>query len=138
MATELSVSITSFSYRLGLPLGSIEHGGGFIFDCRGIKNPGREERYRSLCGLDQDVAKYLAALPTAKIFFDSALKLVELTIESYLARGFSKLEVAFGCTGGQHRSVYFGELLARHLGSRKGVAAAIVHRDLPPECRRSR
>lgn len=133
---KLKLHILSFSYRKGLPKLNSKHGGGFIFDCRGLKNPGREEQFKQLSGKDQRVAAFLHKLPQAKKFAKASQELVDLTVKSYLMRGFSELGVAFGCTGGQHRSVYFAEKLAKHMRRNSKLIVKLSHRDLPRRIKR--
>jgi RNase adaptor protein for sRNA GlmZ degradation len=119
----ITVEITSFSYKKPIPekLFSDEegrHGGGFVFDCRCLPNPGREERYKNLTGRDFEVAEYLKPIPQVSVFREHVFALVTAAVESYLARDFEFLSVGFGCTGGQHRSVFFTEELSRHLHER--------------------
>jgi aminoglycoside/choline kinase family phosphotransferase len=125
----LAVTITSFSYKRGYPEPS-EHGGGFVFDCRALHNPGRYERYKSLSGRDGEVIDFLEAEESVARFWESVRGLVDPAVEAYLERGFTDLSVAFGCTGGQHRSVYIAERLARHLRERyPQVRVELRHRE---------
>jgi RNase adaptor protein for sRNA GlmZ degradation len=119
----LTVEITSFSYKSPLPdpLFSWEegrHGGGFVFDCRALPNPGREERFKTATGLDLPVKEYLLALPQVHEFKDHAFELVRSSVEVYLSRGFTYLSIGFGCTGGQHRSVFMTQALAAYLNEK--------------------
>ena len=115
-ATEgLEIAVSSFSYRRGYPRHGGEHGGGFVFDCRALPNPGREKRYRALTGLDTPVIRELESTPATESFWESTRRLVDAQVEAWLSRDFRQLTVAYGCTGGQHRSVYFAERMARHL-----------------------
>lgn len=111
----LTVHIRSFSYRRGYPEDRSGHGGGHVFDCRAIENPGRRGEYRQLTGLDESVRAFLSELPEAEAFFERAAALCRAQLEDYRRRGFQHFSVAFGCTGGQHRSVYFSERLAEEL-----------------------
>jgi RNase adaptor protein for sRNA GlmZ degradation len=116
----LTVEITSFSYKRELPsrLFSHEggrHGGGFVFDCRCLPNPGREERFKERTGLDLDVIQYLQLNPDVSRFKEHVFGLITSATENYIQRDFEFLTVGFGCTGGQHRSVYFTEQLSLHL-----------------------
>jgi len=130
-----TVHIYSFSYHgTGIPFDPTGHGGGFVFDCRVLPNPGREEGYGGLTGKDPEVAAYLEAREETRIYWERVSGLVEEGIRAYAARGFPDLTVAFGCTGGQHRSVYFAERLARALGE-SGYPFALVHCDLPGPAR---
>ncbi len=114
----LVVRVGSFAYPHGLPRDPSGHGGGYVFDCRALPNPGREERYRTQSGLDADVARLLEDSPEARTFVERALALVETQIEAYRERDFSSLDVRFGCTGGQHRSVWCAARLAEALARR--------------------
>ncbi|HEX5726548.1 MAG TPA: RNase adapter RapZ [Longimicrobiaceae bacterium] len=129
-APGLTVYVGSFSYRQGYPDDSGGHGGGFVFDCRAIHNPGRYAEYVSLCGQDEAVCSFLDAQPEVEGFWESVKSLVEAQVGVYLMRGFTSLSVHFGCTGGQHRSVYFAERLARHLREHfPSVNVVLAHRE---------
>jgi RNase adaptor protein for sRNA GlmZ degradation len=110
-----------------MPTDDAGHGGGFVFDCRGLPNPGREERFKSLTGKDADVIEYLNREESVHQFLANAMALVDASVNSYQGRGFKHLMVSFGCTGGQHRSVFMAEQMARHLRSKGGVDVAIRH-----------
>ncbi|NDC38895.1 MAG: hypothetical protein EBZ48_12735 [Proteobacteria bacterium] len=127
---DFSIHLSSFSYRNGMPPIGGDHGGGFVFDCRCISNPGREEQYKEMTGLDQAVRAYLDSREETDIFFSHILALVDQAIESYLKRGFNSLGISFGCTGGQHRSVYFTERMARELRQRSGLKLELQHHGL--------
>src|SRR5690606_8847 len=110
---KLQVHISSFSYKKnGLPKDKTGHGGGYIFDCRGVKNPGRYKDYKFLSGNDESVKQFLDRETRMPEFMQHVEGLVALNVEDYMSRGFDHLSVAFGCTGGQHRSVYAAEHLA--------------------------
>jgi aminoglycoside/choline kinase family phosphotransferase len=126
----LTVRIASFSYRRGIPGDETGHGGGFVFDTRSIPNPGREERFTALTGKDAQVADYLNQQESAHQFLANVMSLVDASVSTYQQRGFTSLTVSFGCTGGQHRSVYFAEQLAKHLSSRPGVEVVVQHLEL--------
>jgi aminoglycoside/choline kinase family phosphotransferase len=111
----LTVHVSSFSYRRGMPADESGHGGGFVFDCRSLPNPGRYAEFVESTGRDASVVRWLEAAPETATFWTHVAPLVDGHVSSFLARGFSDLAVAFGCTGGQHRSVYFAERLARHV-----------------------
>ena len=128
--TLLVVDIVSFSFKRGLPHPTNEHGGGFIFDCRSITNPGRETEFKSLTGKDESVVKFIEQQDEAHTFYLHLRELTVVTIEKYLQRGFSYLSVAFGCTGGQHRSVYFAQRLANELRVRQDLIVNLTHREL--------
>ncbi len=117
-ADGLTVRIASFSYKRGLPADEGGHGGGFVFDCRALPNPGRLAAYRPCTGLDAEVIAWLETQPELDPFFERALALVADQVETYRTRGFDSLQVLFGCTGGQHRSVYMAERLGAALRER--------------------
>ena len=124
----LALRIFSFSFHQGgPPQDESGHGGGFIFDARGLPNPGREERFKSLTGKDAAVIDYLTAAAGVREFLASATSLVESSVTAYQERGFTSLMVGFGCTGGQHRSVYLAEALARHFRGRPGLDVVVRH-----------
>ena len=124
---DLNVQIFSFSYRRGIPKDKTGHGGGFVFDARSVPNPGREEKFKLLTGNDAPVVEYLDGQESARQFLANVSSLVDASVETYQRRGFNSLSVSFGCTGGQHRSVYFAEQLAKHLRGRKGVGVVVRH-----------
>jgi|LauGreDrversion4_2_1035121.scaffolds.fasta_scaffold19759_4 RNase adaptor protein for sRNA GlmZ degradation len=133
----LIVEITSFSFKAPLPphMFSLEgerHGGGFVFDCRSLPNPGREERFKSKTGLDADVCAYLEAAGEISSFRDHTFGLVDAAVRNFLERGFLFMNVSFGCTGGQHRSVFFTEQLAQHLAATQAprVTPKVIHYNL--------
>ena len=130
MSQELTIHITSFSFKQGLPEDYHGHGGGYIFDMRCLPNPGRIEKYKSQTGMDQAVIDYLAAEPKVEEYYQHSKALVFLAVKEYLDRQFEHLSVSFGCTGGQHRSVYFACLLAKDLQSSFDVAIDLKHREL--------
>ena len=123
----LTVRIGSFSYKKGVPADNSGNGGGFVFDCRALPNPGRQERYRNLSGKDDAVIQYLEQDKEVLAFLDASLKMVEPAVDNYSRRGFTSLAVCYGCTGGQHRSVYCAEQLARKLRKKPGVHVILQH-----------
>lgn len=128
----LTVSVFSFSYKKGYPEDLSGNGGGFIFDCRGMHNPGRYDEYKPLTGMDAPVVEFLESRGEVQKFVDGALALVTPSVETYIRRGFSGLQVGFGCTGGRHRSVYCAERFAQLLKERfPGVKVRIIHREGP-------
>ena len=129
-ADNLVVRIVSFSFHRGLPNDESGNGGGFIFDGRSLPNPGREERFKALTGKDAAVIEYLHQQESVHQFLASAMSLVDASVGNYQQRGFKHLMVAFGCTGGQHRSVFLAEQLAKHLRGRPGVEVVVLHREL--------
>ncbi len=126
----ITVQIHSFSFHRGPVKDETGHGGGFVFDARSLPNPGREERFRTLTGQDQPVADYLNQEESVHQFLSNAMALVDASVSDYQRRGFKSLVVSFGCTGGQHRSVYLAEQLAGHLRGRSGVEVMVQHREL--------
>jgi aminoglycoside/choline kinase family phosphotransferase len=126
----LVVRIFSFSFHHRLPEDETGHGGGFVFDCRSLPNPGREERFRSLTGKDAPVIDYLNQQENVHQFLASVLSLVDASVSEYQRRGFKSLMVSFGCTGGQHRSVYLAEQLAKHLRGKSGAEVVARHLEL--------
>jgi len=129
-ADNLVVRIFSFSFHQGLPKDESGNGGGFIFDGRSLPNPGREERFKTLTGKDAPVIDYLNQQETVHQFLASVLSLVDASIANYQQRGFKNLMVSFGCTGGQHRSVFLAEQLAKRLRARNGLEIVVRHLEL--------
>ena len=125
----LSVHIFSFSYKRGIPEDASGNGGGYVFDCRSIHNPGRYEPYKQLTGLDEPVIKFLEDDGEILTFLDSVYRLADAHVERYIQRGFSDLMFSFGCTGGQHRSVYCAQHLAEHLHDKYGIVVDLTHRE---------
>ncbi|HEX8394331.1 MAG TPA: RNase adapter RapZ [Longimicrobium sp.] len=126
----LTVYTGSFSYKRGYPDDAGGHGGGFVFDCRAVHNPGRYSEYASLCGCDEPVKDFLESLPEVEDFWLHVRGLAEHHVGAWLTRGFSSLSVNFGCTGGQHRSVYFAERLAAYLRANyPSVHVVLTHRE---------
>ena len=127
----LTVRVFSFSFhRGGVPKDESGHGGGFVFDARSLPNPGREERFKALTGKDKPVSEYLDQQPSVHRFLQNVEALVDSSVSEYQLRGFKSLMVSFGCTGGQHRSVYLAEHLAKHLREKNGVEVALRHLEL--------
>ncbi len=125
--TPLVVKICSFSYRDRIPTDESGNGGGFVFDCRGILNPGRVEHMKTLHGRDKEVKDYLEQQTRMQDFLNSVFDIVDISVEEYIKRGFESLMVSFGCTGGQHRSVYAADALARHLRNKFKVKIQLSH-----------
>lgn len=123
----LEIQVNSFSYKNGLPKTSGPHGGGFVFDCRGLLNPGRYAAYKHLTGFDAPVRQFLERETRMPEFMDHVLAIVTINVEDYLARGFEQLSISFGCTGGQHRSVYAANELARQLATRYNIKVEVNH-----------
>jgi len=125
--TPLVITIHSFSYKKGIPKDASDNGGGFVFDMRGILNPGRFDDYKKLSGLDKPVQDFLEQRTKMNVFLNSVWDLVDITVENYLERGFESLHINFGCTGGQHRSVFAAEQTARHLKNKYKVKTILLH-----------
>ena len=125
--TLLIISINSFSYKEGIPADTSGNGGGFVFDCRGIYNPGRKEEYKYLTGLDKPVIDFLEQQTEMPAFLNNIYSLIEITVTDYFKRGFEHLMISFGCTGGQHRSVYAAESLAKYLRQTFDVKVQLEH-----------
>ena len=126
----LTVTVQSFSYKRGLPEDPTGNGGGHIFDCRALPNPGRYEQYRAYTGKDRPVIEFLEREPAVDTFLDHARAIVGQSVDKYLERRFTHLSVAFGCTGGQHRSVYCAERMAQWLRAQyPQVTVDVVHRE---------
>lgn len=125
--TPLVVKINSFSYKKGIPADTSTNGGGFVFDCRGILNPGRFTEYKTLCGMDKPVQDFLEQRTRMNEFLNSVYDIVDISVEDYINRGFDSLMINFGCTGGQHRSVYAAEQVARHLRNKYKVKTELLH-----------
>jgi aminoglycoside/choline kinase family phosphotransferase len=125
-ADKLTVRIFSFSYRQQMPADETGNGGGYVFDVRSLPNPGREERFKKMTGKDAAVIDYLNQQPSVHQYLASVLALVDASVQGYESRGFKNLMVSFGCTGGQHRSVFFAEQLAKHLRG-NGVDVVVRH-----------
>jgi aminoglycoside/choline kinase family phosphotransferase len=129
-ADNLTVRIFSFSFHRGMPKDESGNGGGFVFDGRSLPNPGREERFKALTGKDAPVIDYLNQQQSVHQFLASVMSLVDASVNEYQRRGFKHLMVSFGCTGGQHRSVFLAEQVAARLRGRNGVEVVVHHRQL--------
>ena len=125
----LTLNITSFSYKLGIPRDYSGHGGGYVFDCRTLPNPGRIEVYKKSTGRDQDVIDFMAGKPEVSNFLEKIFSLMDQSVEVYTQRGYTNLMVNFGCTGGQHRSVYCAEQLKAYLEKKHPVNVVLKHRE---------
>lgn len=130
----LNIKVYSFSYKKsGIPKDETPNGGGFVFDCRFIYNPGREERFITLTGKDKEIIDFLDGTMGMKEFLDNVYRIVDAAVENYIMREFNDIMVSFGCTGGQHRSVYSAEKLTVHLKEKFGdkVNVILLHREFP-------
>ena len=125
----LVVTVYSFSYKKGIPHDVSGNGGGFVFDCRAVNNPGKYERFYSMTGLDEPVIQFLENDGEILKFLSSAYSLVDASVKRYKDRGFTSLMVSFGCTGGQHRSVYSAQKMAEHISEKFGVEVNLIHRE---------
>ena len=126
---KLKVKIYSFAYKKGIPNDMTGNGGGYVFDCRAINNPGKYEHYKHFTGLDKEVIKFLEDDGEVFKFLDNAYELVDAHVQRFIERKFTNLMVSFGCTGGQHRSVYCAERLAEHLSKKFDIKIKIIHRE---------
>lgn len=130
----LTVRVNSFSFKRGIPVDKTDNGGGFVFDCRAIENPGRYEEYKKLTGLDKPVIKFLDDRKDMDIFISNVINLIDISVSTYLERNFTDLMINFGCTGGQHRSVYSAERISLYL--RKKYNVNVVTRHIEQEMKR--
>jgi len=131
----LEVEVNSFSFKKGVPVDLSGNGGGYVYDCRYIRNPGRYERYKNLTGRDAEVIAFIEADGEASAFLKNAYSQVDAHVDRFIERGFTHLQVNFGCTGGHHRSVYCAERLAEHLRARYDVKVILHHKELEAEGR---
>lgn len=126
MENKLQINVRSFSYKKGIPADTSGNGGGYVFDCRGILNPGRIQEYKTKTGRDQEVKEYLESETKIQEFLNAAFAMVDISIQDYLDRGFSNLDINFGCTGGQHRSVYSADAMGQHIAEKFPAAKVEV------------
>ncbi len=127
----LTVRVMSFAYKKGIPHDPSGNGGGFVFDCRALNNPGKYDRYKAFTGLDKNVIDFLKKESTIDKWLEHVYALVDESVERYVKRNFTDLMVCFGCTGGQHRSVYAAERLAEHIHEKFNVRVELFHREQP-------
>ena len=125
--TPLVVTINSFSYKKGIPADISDNGGGYVFDMRGILNPGRIEEYKTQSGLDKSVMDFIEQQTEMPVFLNGVYSIIDISVSDYIKRGFKSLMLNFGCTGGQHRSVYAAEAIARHLRNKFKVKIVLNH-----------
>ena len=126
----LEVKVFSFAYKKGIPADNSGNGGGYVFDCRAVNNPGKYEHYRQFTGLDPEVIKFLEDDGEITDFLAHVYSLVDFHVKTFIERKFTHLQVSFGCTGGQHRSVYCAEHLAKHLSDKFDIKVTLCHRAL--------
>ena len=125
--SELTIDLYSFGYKFsGIPEDFTDNNGGFVIDCRFLPNPGRELEYFELTGKDNEVVEYLQRFPQVEQFFGNVKSIIDMAVANYIQRDFTHLMISFGCTGGQHRSVYFAEQMNKFLKS-KPVSVNLVH-----------
>ena len=125
----LTVRVFSFAYKKGIPNDVTGNGGGYVFDCRAINNPGKYERYKPFTGLDSNVIRFLEDDGEVITFLDHCYALTDATIERYIERGFTNLMISYGCTGGQHRSVYCAQHTAEHIAKKYSVKVELINRE---------
>lgn len=126
---KLTVRVMSFSYKKGIPEDPSGNGGGYVFDCRAVHNPGKYEQYKQLTGRDKPVIDFLEQDGEILQFLEHVDALADAHVQRFLERGFTNLSICFGCTGGQHRSVYSAEHVAHHLNEKFGVRIRLIHRE---------
>lgn len=126
---ELEVRVYSFAYKKGIPNDVSGNSGGYVFDCRAINNPGKYERFSHFTGLDEEVIKFLKEDGEMELFLENIYPLVDSHVKRYMERNFTSLMVSFGCTGGQHRSVYAAQRMAEHISKKFGIKVSLVHRE---------
>lgn len=127
--SNMEVDICSFAFKHGIPEDNSGNHGGFVFDCRVLPNPGRLEEYKKLTGRDPSVKAYLARYKEVDNFLHNVYEIIDAGIENYMERGFTHLSINFGCTGGQHRSVYCADRLAEHLAKKYVININLLHRE---------
>jgi aminoglycoside/choline kinase family phosphotransferase len=125
--SKLTVQVNSFSYRKGIPEDRFGNGGGYVFDCRGILNPGRVDQYKTQTGRDKPVQEFLLQQTQMPAFLQHVFGMVDISVSDYLKRDFEGLTISFGCTGGQHRSVFAADRLAAHLQEKFKVKTIVTH-----------
>ena len=127
---QLTATVNSFSYRRGIPYDNSGHGGGYVFDCRGILNPGKFERYMMLNGKDPEVVEFFEKNTKIYDYLEHTFQLVKTNLDNYIERSFFNLMINFGCTGGQHRSVFCAEWMANRIRNNYDIVVTINHLDL--------
>ena len=129
MQNKLKVSVNSFSYKRGIPVDKSGNGGGFVFDCRSIHNPGKYDEYKKLTGKDKEVISFLEKDGMITIFLNDVISIVSKSVDVYIQRDFTDLMVSFGCTGGRHRSVYCAEHLALFPRNKYSIEVELTHQE---------
>ncbi len=127
---KLTIRINSFSYRGKMPVDITGNGGGFVFDCRAIPNPGKIEEFKNLTGKDKPVKNFLDSMPEAQVFLKNIINVITQSVENYISKGWTELMINFGCTGGQHRSVYFAEKISEYFSSKYDINIVVTHTQL--------
>jgi RNase adaptor protein for sRNA GlmZ degradation len=128
--TCLNISIQSFSYIKGIPKDDNGNGGGFVFDCRFIKNPGLFQEYKHLTGNDKEVIEYLKKETEIDSFMQHVYAIIDNVIENYKIKDYKHLMISFGCTGGRHRSVYCANMLYKYLLKNKSINVSLIHNEI--------
>jgi RNase adaptor protein for sRNA GlmZ degradation len=123
----LTIYINSFSFKYGFPRDYSGHGGGFVFDCRILPNPGRFNEFREMTGMDKPVIAYLEKHNEVKDFLDHVKSIMDISVNDYSQRSMNRLMVSFGCTGGQHRSIYCAEKIAEYITEKHKIKTVVVH-----------
>jgi len=126
----LTVEVNSFAFKNGAPPDYSGNGGGFIFDCRSLPNPGRYDHYKKFTGIDDSVIQYLDREPAVGKFLQNVYKIIDQSILEYRRRGFKNLQINFGCTGGQHRSVYCAAKLAAYIDDYHSIKIVVNHQEM--------
>ena len=126
---DLEVRVVSFAYKKGIPSDPSGNGGGYVFDCRAINNPGKFERFNNVTGLDEPVIEFFKEDGEMDVYLESIYNLVDSHVKRYIERSFTSLMISFGCTGGQHRSVYASQRIAEHISKKFGVKVSLIHRE---------
>jgi len=130
----LKITVNSFSYKKQIPADTTGNGGGFVFDCRALPNPGRLEMFKTLNGKDQAVINYLEKEAVVKQFIDNIFSTISISIDNYIERGFENLMINFGCTGGQHRSVYCAEKITEKIKEKYNLNCTLQHIEQKDNC----
>jgi RNase adaptor protein for sRNA GlmZ degradation len=127
---EFTVTVSSFSFKKGIPEDKTGNGGGFVFDCRGIHNPGRYKEFKLKTGRDAEVIEFFKDNSDIDDFVENVINTITPTVKEYIARDFNSLMISFGCTGGQHRSVYCADKIAEYLKTNFNIKIKLIHREM--------